>query len=89
LGPPGRGTTPPANDPEAAQKTPIFQKISASAFDFSSHRDLVWNVGVMYGVRNLPFYARVGRSLFTDAGGAHTFVAIGLKVISEPMHGGS
>jgi hypothetical protein len=59
-----------------------------SAFDFSSHRDLVWNVGVIYGVRNLPFYARVGRSLFTDDGGAHTFVAVGLKVISEPMHGG-
>jgi hypothetical protein len=59
-----------------------------SAFDFKSQREAVWNVGVMYGVRNIPVYARVGHSLFAEQGTRHTFVAFGIKLISEPMHGG-
>ena len=59
-----------------------------SAVDFKTHRDVVWNVGVMYGVRHVPVYARIGRSLFSDDGGAHTFILFGIKLISEPMHGG-
>ncbi|HEV3217794.1 MAG TPA: hypothetical protein VGZ27_18825 [Vicinamibacterales bacterium] len=59
-----------------------------SAVDFKSHRDLVWNVGVMYGVRNVPVYARIGRSLFSDDGRAHTLILFGIKLISQPMHGG-
>lgn len=59
-----------------------------STFDFKTQREVVWNVGVMYGVRKVPVYARIGRSLFSDQGSGHTFIAVGLKLISEPMHGG-
>jgi hypothetical protein len=59
-----------------------------SAFDFKTQREVVWNVGVMYGVRNVPVYARIGRSLYSDDGDRHTFILVGIKLISEPMHGG-
>ena len=59
-----------------------------SAFHFKSHRELAWDAGVMYGVRHIPVYARIGRSVFSDDGERHTYVAVGIKVISEPMHGG-
>jgi hypothetical protein len=51
-----------------------------SAFDFKTQRTVVWNVGVIYGVRHVPVYARIGRSLFSDDGGRHTFFTVGIKV---------
>jgi hypothetical protein len=59
-----------------------------SAFDFKTQRKVIWNIGVMYGVRRIPVYARIGHSLFSDGGGKHTFIAVGVKLMSEPMHGG-
>ena len=71
------------------RKFAVMSEIHAeSGFDFKSQRDVVWNGGVMYGVRNIPVYARIGRSLFSDEGGPHTFIAVGIKLISQPMHGG-
>ena len=56
-----------------------------STFDFKNQRTMVWNVGVMYGVRHIPVYARVGRSLFSDDRGQHhTVIMVGIKLIIEP-----
>jgi hypothetical protein len=72
------------------RKLALMTEIHAeSGFDFKTQRDVVWNGGVIYGVRNIPVFARVGRSLFSDEGGQHTFVAFGIKLISQPMHGGT
>jgi hypothetical protein len=54
-----------------------------SAFDFKTQRTVVWNVGVMYGVRHVPVYANVGRSLFSDDGGRHTLFMVGVKLIRD------
>jgi hypothetical protein len=59
-----------------------------SAFDFKKQRQVGWNAGVMYGVRHVPVYARIGRSLLADDGATHTYFTVGIKLISEPMHGG-
>jgi len=54
-----------------------------SAFDFKTQRTVVWNVGVIYSVRHVPVYARIGRSLFSDDGGRHTLFIVGVKLIRD------
>jgi hypothetical protein len=54
-----------------------------SQFDFKTARTVNVNVGVMYGVRHVPIYARIGRSLSSGDGG-HTYVAFGGKVLLSP-----
>jgi hypothetical protein len=58
-----------------------------STFDFKNQRTMDWNVGVMYGLRHVPVYARVGHSLFSDDGGRHTLFMVGVKLIREPERG--
>jgi hypothetical protein len=55
-----------------------------SAFDLQRDRLVALNVGVMRGVgETLVVYANMGRSLFADGGIAHTFVGVGLKVLTR------
>jgi hypothetical protein len=56
-----------------------------SPLDFKDDRIVDFDVGVIYGVRNVPVYAKVGRSLHADDGG-HTYVAFGGKVILPMRH---
>jgi hypothetical protein len=56
-----------------------------SPFDFNNDRIVDLNIGVIYGVRNVPVYAKVGHSLHSDDGG-HTYVAFGGKVILPMRH---
>jgi hypothetical protein len=56
---------------------------SESTFDFQRDRLVVFNGGVLHGVRHFVRYANVGRSLFADDGPAHTYVGIGMKVLID------
>jgi hypothetical protein len=50
-----------------------------SAFDGKADRLLAVDIGIIYGVRHVPVYARLGHSLFSDDG-AHTYFAVGIKI---------
>jgi hypothetical protein len=54
-----------------------------SQCDFKTARTVNVNLGVMYGVRHVPIYVRIGRSL-SSADGSHTYVAVGGKVVLSP-----
>src|SRR5258706_8502382 len=55
-----------------------------STFDFKRDRLVFVNVGVIHRVRNMPAYVRIGRSLFSDDGFAHSYIAIGIKAVIQP-----
>lgn len=51
-----------------------------STFDLESERLAVVNFGLMHRLQdNVSLYARVGRSIFSDEGFAHTYVGVGVK----------
>jgi hypothetical protein len=52
-----------------------------SALDLKTNHLLFLNVGLMHGVNNVVVYAKVGHSLFSDDGFAHTYIAGGLKLL--------
>jgi hypothetical protein len=53
-----------------------------STFDFRRDRILSASAGIIYGVRNVVWYTRLGHSLFADDG-SHVFVAVGVKLVSS------
>jgi hypothetical protein len=55
-----------------------------STFDFQRDRLAFLNVGLIHGVRNVPVYARLGFSLFSDDGMTHSYIAVGLKAVIQP-----
>jgi hypothetical protein len=58
---------------------------SSSTLRFDQERLVSTSAGVIYGVRNAIWYARVGHSLVSDDG-RHTFVAFGMKVLIDTQH---
>jgi len=55
-----------------------------STLDFKHDRLVFLNVGLIHGVRNVPVYARLGHSLFSDDGMAHSYIAVGIKAMIQP-----
>jgi hypothetical protein len=42
------------------------------------------NAGLIHGVRNIVVYGKVGRSIFSDDGSAHTYLSVGMKALIQP-----
>jgi hypothetical protein len=55
-----------------------------STFDLGRERLVILNGGLIHGVRNVILYARLGRSLFSDDGFAHSYVSVGMKLLIAP-----
>jgi hypothetical protein len=55
-----------------------------STFDLKRDRVLMLNGGVLRDVKHIIVYAKLGRSLFSDDGVAHTYVGTGIKVLLAP-----
>jgi hypothetical protein len=51
-----------------------------SAFDFKTDQQLSVNLGLIYGVRNIVWYARLGRDLISDTE-HHTTASFGIKLL--------
>lgn len=55
-----------------------------STFDLKRDRLVMLNGGLIQGVGKVVFYAKLGRSLFSDDGFAHSFVGVGMKLLITP-----
>lgn len=66
------------------RKLAVMAEVSLeSAAGFGHDRLVVINAGVMRGFgRNVILYGNVGRSVFADAGPAHTYAGVGLKIVA-------
>jgi hypothetical protein len=52
-----------------------------STFDLKRDRVALLNAGLIRGVRNIVVYGKVGRSMFSDDGSAHTYLSVGMKAL--------
>ena len=67
------------SDYDEARCARADNRFKRSTFDFKRDRLVFLNVGVIHGVRYVTMYARIGRSLFSDDGIAHSYLALGIK----------
>src|SRR5207247_1277871 len=63
----------------------MAQVRAESAFDLTRDRLVILNLGLMGSVRNIVVYTRLGRSVFSDEGFTHTYLAVGMKVLIQPQ----